>query len=112
MLIKLCISLGVAFIAAVITATVGFMHDARPLTVLYRAAISLVGFSLGGFLAAILIEQYIKRRFPDVKPAGQNIDIISKEGILDNDELLNPSQPAQSFRPFVPENFKHLTVKE
>lgn len=112
MLLKLRISLGLAVVVAVFTAIAGLMHEARPTTVLYRMLITLVGFSLGGYLACLSVEGYFQRRFTDIKPKRQNIDIISKDGIIDNDELLNPSHASPQFSPLTPENFEQLTTKK
>jgi len=111
-MIKLRISLGLALVVAILTAIVGLVQGARLITVFYRTVISLAGFSLGSYLAISLIEMYLKRRFDGVNPKRQKLDIISKDGIIENDELLNPSHAAPQFSPFVPENFEQITAKE
>lgn len=112
MLLKLGISLGLAAVVAIFTAVAGYVHEARLLTVLYRTLITLVGFSLGGYLVCLAVEGYFRRRFDEVKPKRQNVDIISKDGIIDNDELLNPSHASPQFSPLTPENFEQLKTKE
>lgn len=111
-MLKLRVSLGLALVVAVLTATVGLVQGARPITVLYRTVSTLAGFSLGGYLAGCLAEAYLKRRLAGVKPKRQGVDIISKDGAIDNDELLNPSHATPQFSPFVPENFEQITAKE
>ncbi|HWQ62172.1 MAG TPA: hypothetical protein VN521_07665 [Negativicutes bacterium] len=111
-MLKLCISLGVALVVAVLTATVGWVQGARPLTVLYRAMITFAGFSLVGYLAGLTVDGYLRRRLADVKPKRQSIDIISKDGIIENDELLNPAHASPQFSPLSPDNFEQLTTKD
>ncbi|MDR7865482.1 MAG: hypothetical protein RIN56_01630 [Sporomusaceae bacterium] len=110
-MVKLRIALGLALIVAALTAAVGLVHGLRTPTVFYRAAISLTGAALAAYLAANLAEAYIRRRFAGVKPGRNKVDIISKDGIIENDELLNPSHVTPPFSPFVPENFEQISVK-
>jgi len=111
-MLKLRIALGLALVTAVLTAAAGMVQEVRPLTILYRTAMTFAGFSLGGFLAAMATEAYYRRRFADIKPKGKNIDIISKDGIIDNDELLNPAHASSQFSPLTPENFEKMTTKD
>jgi hypothetical protein len=110
-MVKLCIALGIALVVALFTAVFGLMQGVRPVTVLYRAVVSLAGFALAGYLAGIAAESYVRRRVDAVKPRGNKVDIISKDGVLEKDELLNPSHAAQQFTPLVPENLEKITVK-
>jgi hypothetical protein len=112
-MLKLRVSLGLALVAAFLTAAVALVQGARPLTILYRTAVSLGGFLIGGYLAATLIQLYLGRRLAGVKPQGKNIDIVSKEGIISNDELITPPpEAAPKFSPFVPESFEQVTAKD
>jgi len=111
-MLKLWISLGLALVVAVLTATFGLMQGARPLTVLYRAGITFAGFALGGYLAGLAAEGYLRRRFADVKPKRQSVDIISKDGIIANDELLNPAHASPQLGPLTPDSFEQLTTKD
>jgi hypothetical protein len=111
-MLKLGIALGLALVVAVLTAAVGLVQGARPLTILFRTGVSLGVFFLGGFLAVTLLQHYLERRLAEIKPQGKNIDIISKDGIIDNDELLNPPPATPEFKPFVPGNFDQVTAKE
>ncbi len=110
-MVKLRIALGVALVVAVLTAAVGLVQGVRLPTVLYRTAISLVGGALAAYLAAHLAEAYFRRRFADIKVSGKKVDITSKDGLIENDELLNPSHATQQFSPFVPESFEQISVK-
>jgi len=110
-MLKLRIALGLALVTAVLTAAAGMVQEVRPLTILYRTAMTFAGFSLGGFLAAMATEAYYRRRFADIKPKGKKIDIISKEVLFDKDELLNPAHASPQFSPLTPESFEKLTTK-
>jgi hypothetical protein len=111
-MMKLRISLGLALVVAVLTAAVGIVQGVRPLTLLYRTGMAFAGFSLAGYLTTMAAERYLRRHFDAVKPKRQNIDIISKDGIIDNDELLNPAHASPQFSPLTPENFEKLTTKD
>ncbi len=111
-MVKLYMALGLALLVAIFTAAAGLVQGARPLTILFRTAVSLGGFFLGGYLTATLLQFYLERRFGGIKPRGKSIDIISKEDIIENDELLNPQPRAPEFRPFVPGSFEQVTAKE
>lgn len=111
-MLKLRIALLLALAVAALTAIVGLVQGARPLTVLYRVAITFAGFSLGGYVAFLAVEAYYRRRFADVKPKRQNIDIISKDGIIENDELLNPAHASPQFSPLTPDNLTQSTTKD
>jgi hypothetical protein len=110
-MLKLCIALGLALVVAAFTAVFGLMQGVRPVTVLYRAVVSLAGFTLAGYLAGIVAESYVRRRFEGIKPRGNKVDIISKDGVIENDELLNPSHASPQFAPFVPDSFDKITAK-
>jgi len=110
-LVKLRIALGLALVVAGLTAAVGLVQGLRLPTVFYRTAISLAGFALAAYLAANLAESYVRRRFAGIKLKRNKVDIISKDGIIDNDELLNPTHATPQFSPFVPENFEQISVK-
>lgn len=110
-MLKLCVALGFALVVAAFTAVFGLMQGVRPVTVFYRAVISLAGFTLAGFLAGILAESYFRRRFEGFKPRGNKVDIISKDGVIENDELLNPTHAAKQFTPLVPDDFEKVAAK-
>ncbi|MDT8901318.1 hypothetical protein [Anaeroselena agilis] len=110
-MVKLYIALGLALVVTVVTAAVGLAKGVRLPTVLYRSAISLVGCALAAYLAAYLAEGYYRRRFGGIKPGRNKVDIISKDGIIDNDELLNPSHATPQFNPMDPESLEHVSVK-
>ncbi len=110
-MVKVRIVLGLALIVACLTAAVGLVQGLRLPTVFYRTAISLAGSALAAYLAVYLAESYVRRRFADIKPKRNKVDIISKDGIIENDELLNPTHTTPQFSPFVPENFEQISVK-
>lgn len=110
-MVKLRIAIGLALVVAVLTAAVGLMQGLRLPTVFYRTVISLTGTALAAYLAVNLAGAYFSRRFADIKPGRNKVDIISKDGIIENDELLNPSHATPQFSPFVPENFEQISVK-
>ncbi len=111
-MLKLHIALGLASVVAAFTAAAGLVQGARPMTVLYRVLITFAGFSLGGYLAGLAAESYFRRRFTVVKPKRQNVDIVSKDGIIENDELLNPTHASPQFSPLTLDNFEKLNTKE
>jgi hypothetical protein len=110
--LKLRLALCLALIVAVLTASVGLAQGVRPLTVLYRTFISLLVFGVGGYLLGCVAESFLTRWLESVKPKGQKVDILSEDGLLSGDELLNPSHAAQPFSPLIPYDFEQISSKD
>lgn len=111
-MMKLRLALGLALIVAILTASVGLVQGIRPLTVLYRTFISLIVFAVGGYFLGGLVESVAARWLASVKPKGQKVDIISEDGFVGSDELLNPSHAAAPFSPLIPDDLDRITTKE
>jgi hypothetical protein len=111
-MLKLRLALGLALIVAILTASVGLVQGIRPLTVLYRTFISLVVFAVGGYLLGGYAEKVVDSWLASIKPKGQKVDIISEDGFVTGDELLNPSHAAAPFSPLIPDDLDKITTKE
>lgn len=110
---RLYVAFGLAVAAGLVTAISGLWQDLGTFTLSYRTLISIVIFGAVGFFFGGYAEVFVRGILETaLNPKGQNIDITSKDSIIEADELINPSHAQKNFSPLTPNDFEHFTVKE
>lgn len=88
-----------AGIAGALTLLFSFLNDARPLTLLYRSAISAFIFGLIGFALGQASQNILNRFKQELKTKGQNVDIISEAPAGVSFSPLTPDMVERVVRP-------------
>ena len=110
---RLYVAFGLAVAAGLVTAISGLWQDLGAFTLSYRTLISIVIFGAAGYFFGGYVEVFLHGILETtLNPRGQNVDITSKESIVEADELINPSHAQKEFSPLTPNDFEHFTVKE
>ena len=105
-MLKLRIALGLGLFVGGLTLTIGILHDTRPLTILYRVAISAILFSCVGYGLGIMFENFLKDILVKLSSKGNNVDIVTQQ------EEVNEGEKASEFSPFNSTDFEHISRPE
>lgn len=100
---KLRIALCLALISSVMTGLAGVLQGARPLTVLSRTCISLLVFSALGYIIGGFGGQLIGSLLQNQKERGQDIDIVSRQ------EPVHEDNRNSAFVPLTPEKLERVS---
>lgn len=105
---KLKFAACLALIAGTLTVIIGFVHDARPLTLLYRTALSLVLFGITGYLIGSVCGKFLARLAITPPDSGTDNAGIPGEPHTKQQET-SSSTP---FTPFTPDNLAQIIKKQ
>ncbi|SDD45536.1 hypothetical protein [Sporomusa acidovorans] len=106
MVLKLRISLGMAFIASCLTLLVSALNSITLSAMAYRTLVSLVLFAVFGYTCGQFAEQFLQKKLDEIKPEDTNVDIAS------SDDENGDETPAEKFEPLNPENLENMTLTQ
>lgn len=102
---KLRAALVLALFAGIVTMAICFINNTRPYTILFRTVITFLLFGVCGFWLIGRAEPFYNKLKGEMKPKGQNIDIVSEN---EQSEMVE-TEAIQEFTPLTPGNLEHLT---
>lgn len=105
MALKLRVSLVLAFATSILTILVGFSNGIATTAILYRTLVSLVLFSVLGYICGQFAERFLQQEVDKPEMTGQNLDIIAN---VDQEAEL----PVSEFKPLSPDNFENITLTQ
>lgn len=105
MAFKLRVSLYLAFAATILTIIVGVFNGIATTAILYRTLVSLVLFSVLGYICGQFAERFLQEKVDKLEEKGQHLDIKADE---DQEKELTVSE----FTPLNPENFENIQLTQ
>lgn len=106
---KLKFAACLALLVGTLTVIIGFVHDARPLTLLYRTAISLVVFGIAGYVIGSIGEKFLSRLVA-VTPSDSGIHDAAMPGEPHTEQ--EEASSSAPFTPFTPDNLARIIKKQ
>ncbi len=94
--LKLYTAVCLALVVGIFTMIIGFLNDARPLTILYRTTISILIFGCCGFFFGGMVERFLQSLLARFNILGQKVDIIGEQEISDQTLDATPFSPLTS----------------
>lgn len=106
MVLKLRISLGMAFIASCLTLLVSAFNSITLSAMAYRTVVSLVLFAVFGYTCGQFAEQFLQKNLDEIEPKDTNIHIAS------SDDENGDETPTENFEPLNPENLENIALTQ